>query len=148
MEVLSSSTDKTKELAGRIAKQLVPGDVLALYGDLGSGKTTFTRHLVDALGIDARVQSPTFVIVRKYSIDAYQEIKIVNHVDLYRINLPEEVQDIGLGELFSAENAITVIEWPELAEDLLPKNIKSIYFKDVDEGIRLISSKDFGDIDV
>ena len=67
MEVLLSSTKETKDLAGKIAKKLNPGDTLALYGDLGSGKTTFVNFLVDALGIPARVQSPTFVLHRKYT---------------------------------------------------------------------------------
>lgn len=66
MEITASSTRQTEKLAKQVAEKLKPGDILCLYGDLGSGKTTFTGFLVKALGIYARVQSPTFVIARKY----------------------------------------------------------------------------------
>src|SRR3990167_8191355 len=95
MDVLSRSTQETEELAKRLATQLKSGDVLALHGDLGSGKTTFTAYLVSALGIEKRVQSPTFVILRRYAAETDETaeniggslngIKIVNHLDLYRV---------------------------------------------------------------
>jgi len=138
MEVLSSSTCKTEELAGRIAGSLKPNDVLALYGDLGSGKTTFTGFLVKALGIAARIQSPSFVIMRRYE-NGGDNISAVNHIDLYRLQDENEVNELGLGEVFIEPNCITVIEWPELAEKYLPKNSKKIYFEYVDENTRRIS---------
>jgi len=138
MEVLSTSTQETKELAEKVAKKLNPGAVLALYGDLGSGKTTFVRFLVEALGLSARVQSPTFVLVRRYE-GGLGVIKYVNHVDLYRLISKEEVLDLGLPEFFAEEGAVTVIEWPKLAEDLLPKNVVRVYFKYVEEGQRRIN---------
>ena len=140
MEILSKSTKKTKELAYQIAKKIKVGDVLALYGDLGSGKTTFVRYLVEALQIPARVQSPTFVIARKYEKET-GKIRTINHIDLYRLTTKEEVTDLGLLETMSEENSITLIEWPKIAENLLPKDLIKIYFEYVDENTRRINEK-------
>lgn len=129
MEILSSSPSETKDLATRIAKDLEPGDVLALYGNLAAGKTTFTSFLVSALGSTSRVQSPTFVLMRTYKGDESSNIKVINHLDLYRLESKEDVLDIGLPEIFDIPNAIAIIEWPEIAEELLPKRTKRIYFE-------------------
>ena len=120
MEVTTNSTQETKELAEKLAENIKSGMTLALYGDLGSGKTTFTRFLVEALGQDSRVQSPTFVVAREYGN--------INHIDLYRLTTKEEVEDIGIEEFLADESAINIIEWPELAEAFLPKDRISIYF--------------------
>ena len=145
MDVLSRSTQETEELAKRLATQLKSGDVLALHGDLGSGKTTFTSYLVSALGIEKRVQSPTFVILRRYAAEGVGrsggEVQAVNHLDLYRIQSREEVEDLGLSDLFSEPNSITVIEWPEVAEEFLPENVTKISFEYVDENTRRIHAQ-------
>lgn len=138
MEILSSSTTDTKNLARRIAKVLKPQDVLALYGDLGTGKTIFTKFLVEALGLDSRVQSPTFVILRKY-LGGKGKIKVVNHFDLYRITNTKEVFDLGLSEIFDEDNAISIIEWPKLIEEHLPKDAIKIRFDYVSENERKIT---------
>lgn len=130
MEIITHSTQETKEFAIKLAKDIKPGMVLALYGDLGSGKTTFTRFLVEALGIEKRVQSPTFVIARRYDK--------VNHIDLYRLTSKKEVEDLGFGEMVKDIDTISIVEWPELAEDLLPKDTLRIYFEYVDETSRRI----------
>lgn len=134
MEITTNSTQETKKLAEKLAKNIKPGTTLALYGDLGSGKTTFTRFLVKALGSDSRVQSPTFVVARKY--------KNINHIDLYRLTTKEEVRDIGIEEFLSDKEAINIIEWPELAEEFLPKDIIRIYFEYVDDEKRKIRVQD------
>jgi tRNA threonylcarbamoyladenosine biosynthesis protein TsaE len=128
MEIKLENTEKTEELAGRIAEDLYPGAVIALYGDLGSGKTTFTGFLVKALNIDARVQSPTFVLIREYKSDKKNVIGKVNHIDLYRIKDVKEIEDLGLEEIFAEPDAIAVIEWPELIEEKLPQNVIKIKF--------------------
>ena len=120
MEIIADSTDKTKKLAYEIAKKIKEGYVIALYGDLGSGKTTFVRYLVEGLGLKNRVQSPTFVVVRRYGN--------INHVDLYRLSSKEEVLEIGLEEMMQDKKSITIIEWPEIVEKLLPTNTVKIYF--------------------
>ncbi len=143
MEKIVDSTEETKELAGQLADKLRPRDVLALYGDLGTGKTTFTRFLVHALGIEARVQSPTFIVARVYKKEATntsaKKIKRVNHIDLYRLKNPEEIADLGLKEYFDKEKSITVIEWPELAEKYLPKDTVKIKFEDLGKDKRKIN---------
>lgn len=130
MEIITHSTEETKKFACQIAKKVRPGSVLALYGDLGSGKTTFVRFLVEALGVKNKVQSPTFVIARKYGK--------VNHVDLYRLTTEKEVEDVGIEEILKDKNTVTVIEWPELAEKFLPRDTIRIYFEYVDENSRKI----------
>lgn len=143
MEKIVDSTEETKELVGEIADKLRQGDVLALYGDLGSGKTTFTRFLVHALGIRTRVQSPTFIVTRVYEKEPTnknaKKIQRVNHVDLYRLRNPEEIADLGLKEYFDKEKSITVIEWPELAEKYLPKDTVKIKFEDLGKSKRKIN---------
>jgi tRNA threonylcarbamoyladenosine biosynthesis protein TsaE len=131
MEVIANSTDKTKKLAYEIAKKIKEGYVIALYGDLGSGKTTFVRYLVEGLGLKNRVQSPTFVVVRRYGN--------INHVDLYRLCSKEEVLEIGLEEMMQDKKSITIIEWPEIVEKLLPTNTVKIYFDYIDEKTRKIT---------
>jgi tRNA threonylcarbamoyladenosine biosynthesis protein TsaE len=162
MEITALSTQETKELAEAIAKKIRPKTVLALHGDLGTGKTTFTSFLVKALGMDSRVQSPTFVLIRKYSKKAgqsnvisaknaentidtenskknvYSNLKVY-HIDLYRLTNISEVVDLGLEDVLSEENAIFVIEWPEIAEELLPENTIHIYFENFGEDGRKIN---------
>ena len=130
MENITHSTEETKRLAFEIAKNIKPGDVIALYGDLGSGKTTFTGFLVEGLGLKNRVQSPTFVIARKYGN--------INHIDLYRLGSEEDVENIGLKEMLDDKSSITIIEWPEIAERFLPKDTLRIYFEFIDEKTRKI----------
>lgn len=134
MEVLSNSLAETKKFAQVLALKLRAGDVLALHGDLGSGKTTFVGFLVAALGSIARVQSPTFVLLRKYGGGRLN----VNHLDLYRIGSEAEVVDLGLDELVWEPNAITVIEWPEVATNFLPPTTMHVHFEYKSENERRI----------
>jgi len=135
MEVLSKSPEETKELAFRVASKLKKGDVLALYGDLGAGKTTFVRYLVAALGLEDHVQSPTFVLLRKYGF--------VNHLDFYRLLRAKEALNIGFEELIENSNSITVIEWPELLEDCLPERTIRLHFDYIGENERKITIQNF-----
>lgn len=102
------SETETLELAGRLARELAPGDWVLLKGPLGAGKTVFVRGLAGALGLDEdRVHSPTFTLVTEYGHPAR-----LAHVDLYRIEKPAELDELGLDEL--AENgAILAVEWGE-----------------------------------
>lgn len=131
MEVSTHSTQETKRLAKQIAEGLKPGDVLALYGELGSGKTTFTNFLVKALGISDRVFSPTFVIARRYGGK-------INHIDLYRLTTKKEVLDTGFEEFLNDKDSINIIEWPELVKDLLPAHTIKIRFEETGENSRKI----------
>lgn len=100
-------TEATEALGARIAPLLRRHDVIALYGDLGAGKTTLVRGILRGLGFDGEVASPTFPIVQPY-----EELAVpVWHVDLYRIEDPAELEELALDE--AREDAALLIEWPE-----------------------------------
>jgi tRNA threonylcarbamoyladenosine biosynthesis protein TsaE len=128
MEIQLHSTEDTKKLAFKLAKELKSGDALALYGDLGSGKTTFVRYLAEALNTVSRVQSPTFVILREYKVDL-NNIKKIYHLDLYRLVSASDVEELGFQEIINEAASILCVEWPDLIEHLLPKTTKKIHFK-------------------
>ena len=120
--ILPSETD-TAALAQRIAPMLIAGDVLLLEGDIGAGKTAFSRALIRArLGYDEDVPSPTFTLVQTYE----DEVDIW-HCDLYRLTHPDEAVELGLEEAF--EEAICLIEWPDRLADLAPKTALTLQFK-------------------
>ena len=110
-----SSVEETWALAKELAKELKPGDVVCLEGDLGAGKTTFTQGLAAALGVPGRVTSPTFCIVQEHQSP---DVLLV-HMDLYRLHGEDDVLAIGW-EDYLAAGAIIVVEWPERAGDELP----------------------------
>ncbi len=108
-DALLADAMATSEAGATLAGLLRPGDVVALSGDLGAGKTTFARGLIQALGFTGEVPSPTFPIVIPY---APPELRLpLWHVDLYRIDDPEELEELGLDEA-KADSAL-LIEWPE-----------------------------------
>lgn len=111
-ELLVHSVEETEQLATQLAKLLSPPDILTLEGDLGAGKTTFTKALAKGLGVTRTVNSPTFTIVKHYVGD-YP----LNHLDVYR--LADSDEDLGWDELFYGE-AISVIEWAHLIQEDLP----------------------------
>lgn len=114
--IIQLNTEKdTAALAKKIATQLPKKCVVFLKGDLGAGKTTFVRYLLQALGYEGSVKSPTFTLVEPYEFDDWQ----VFHFDLYRIHAPEELDYIGIQDYF-AQEAVCIIEWPERAQTLLP----------------------------
>jgi len=97
-----------------LGRQAQAGDVVALYGDLGAGKTCFIQGFAEGLGITGPVTSPTFVLVAEY-----EGRHLLYHVDLYRTESLEEIRGLGLEELL-ASDGVTVVEWAEKAEPLLP----------------------------
>lgn len=118
----TNSEMETKRLANKLAILLKPGDVITLEGDLGAGKTTFTKGLGQGLGITRTINSPTFTIVKEYQGEV-----ALYHIDAYRLEDGEE--DIGLEEYFNGDG-ITVVEWASFIEYLLPEerlNIKISY---------------------
>ncbi len=113
--ILKDETD-TERLANALAKTNPTGS-LWLSGDLGAGKTTFTRYLLRALGHTGAVKSPTYTLVEPYNISG----KSVYHADLYRLNDPEELDFIGFFEYFDEPNSLVIIEWASRAETVLLK---------------------------
>ena len=140
MEITTHSSAETKNLAAKISTSLKGGEVLALYGELGSGKTTFTQGLLAALGIKQRLTSPTFVIYKHYKLKTGSgKFKVLNHVDCYRLEGPKDLTGIDLSEIVSDPTAITVIEWPERIEEILPKEVIKVRFETISENERKIT---------
>ncbi len=106
---------QTNELAKHIANACVPPCVIYLQGQLGAGKTTLVRGILQALGITGRVKSPTFTLVEPYRIRDYH----IYHFDLYRLTTPAELVTIGIDDYCSADS-ICLIEWPEKGGEQLP----------------------------
>ena len=129
-----NSVEETWALARDLAKELKPGDVVCLEGDLGAGKTTFTQGLAAALGVPGRVTSPTFCIVQEHK----SENVLLVHMDLYRLHGEDDVEAIGW-EDYLARGAIFVIEWPERAGSLIPQSARRVEFRHLGEERRLVS---------
>lgn len=123
-----------KALAKEIASSLKVGDVLCLYGDLGTGKTTFSGMLINSL-IDTpqNITSPTFNLVHTYDSPKGQ----IWHFDMYRLKSAEEAYEIGIEDALM--HAISIIEWPEIVEPLLPQERVSIHFSHNSKGEFCIS---------
>ncbi|MBU4216958.1 tRNA (adenosine(37)-N6)-threonylcarbamoyltransferase complex ATPase subunit type 1 TsaE [Candidatus Parcubacteria bacterium] len=126
--------------ARKIADKLKGGEVILLSGDLGAGKTTFTRGLGKALGVKQNVNSPTFVVMKVYHANTPTVNKFV-HIDAYRLESGRDLTNIGASEYFGAEKTVTVIEWPEKIADVLPKNTINISIKNVSEDSREFTVK-------
>ncbi len=115
VSLISKSPQETMRLAGQFVKNLKPGDIVFLQGDLGAGKTVFTKGLAKALGIDPqKVSSPTFIIMNHYDGK-----KPLYHFDLYRLENPEELKSVQFDEYFYGQG-ISVIEWPQRLGPLAP----------------------------
>lgn len=117
MRLVSSSSEATERLAGKLAGLLRGGDVITLEAPLGGGKTTFVRGLAVGLGIsEEEVSSPTFVIWQ-----IYQGRLRLHHLDAYRLRSSQELEEIGLAEVLGGQDVV-VLEWPGVAEPLLPND--------------------------
>lgn len=130
MEKITNSEAQTQEVAYEYAKTLKKGDVVLLSGDLGAGKTAFTKGVVKYFGIDERVTSPTYSYLNIYGDFIY-------HYDCYRLSCGEDAERLGLTDYFNGEN-ICLIEWSENIEDVLPINTKKIVITKLGEEKRKI----------
>ncbi|AKF93036.1 tRNA (adenosine(37)-N6)-threonylcarbamoyltransferase complex ATPase subunit type 1 TsaE [Brevibacillus laterosporus] len=124
-----TSQQATQEFAEKLAQLLMPGDFLALEGDLGAGKTTFTQGLARGLGVKRVVNSPTFTIIKEYAgrLPLY-------HMDVYRV--ADQVDDLGLDEYFYGEG-VCVVEWASLIPDYVPEDRMTIHLLQQGENVRL-----------
>ena len=122
-----SSEKNTEELASKFLNKIKPGDIIFLYGEIGVGKTTFVRYLVNKFQKENKLEitevtSPTFNLLSEYQIN---QIKI-NHYDLFRLKSSEEI--INLDLFGDSKNSITLIEWPQMIKEK-PKNLIELYFE-------------------
>lgn len=135
MQFISKSSAQTQNFARKLAQKYKSGGIIALIGDLGAGKTTFSQGFAKGLGINEKIISPTFVLIRQYPLSSPQSM--FYHLDLYR--LENDFNLLGLDEIFSDPSNITLIEWAEKLGDLLPKNITKVYIDKLDGDSRRIS---------
>ena len=114
--------EQTRAFALELAEGLEKGDLIALSGDLGTGKTAFTRYIAEGLGITETVTSPTFTIIQEYRSGRLP----LYHFDVYRVNDEDELFELGYEEYFYGDG-VCVVEWADLIEDLLPEGALRIH---------------------
>lgn len=129
---LSNSAFETENLARKFASKLKGNEVIAFYGDLGVGKTAFTRGVADFFGLKDEVSSPTFALVNEYSSE---KVKIY-HFDMYRINTFEDLESTGFFDYL--ERGIILVEWSENIKEYLPENLIEIKISKTGENSREI----------
>ena len=134
----SKSPEATFAFGKRLAADISGGEVFALYGDLGAGKTAFAQGLASGLGVAQTVNSPTFPIMNIYKIK-HQKIKSFCHIDTYRLADGNELTAIGALDYIGDAGTVTVIEWAEKAVALLPKTAVKVKFETISETERKIS---------
>ncbi|MFH1030480.1 MAG: tRNA (adenosine(37)-N6)-threonylcarbamoyltransferase complex ATPase subunit type 1 TsaE [bacterium] len=141
MYFISHSEEETKKIGKKIAAGFKGGEVLALRGDLGTGKTVLAKGIAEGLGYKGIVNSPTFVLMKIYRVkfrvsnlqfskkSVYKKENVINkaiknicHIDAYRISDAHEIEDIGALEYFLEPSTVSIIEWPEKIKEILPQN--------------------------
>jgi len=131
----TNSPEETERIASSLARSLPPGSVVALYGDLGAGKTVFARGFARGLGITEPLSSPTFTIVQEYPVP---EGGILFHLDLYRIDNSDAALAFGVDEFLNDPDARVLLEWPERIEDILPEGTIRISISHAGEEKRVL----------
>jgi tRNA threonylcarbamoyladenosine biosynthesis protein TsaE len=152
MEYDSKSVLETEKIAGNLAKQIGEmraGEravVVALEGELGAGKTTFTKAFARALGVKQKLTSPTFVIMRHYEIESRitnhesrNKFKTLIHIDAYRLNNGNELKLLGIEEILKNPGNIILIEWSDRVEEILSAGVIKVHIDHIDENTRRIN---------
>ncbi len=142
MKIISKSLNDTEKIAEDFVKKLsfyTPEGalIIGLYGDLGSGKTTFAQDVAEIFGIDETVTSPTYVIEKIYPI-LHAKFKNLIHIDAYRLNSAKELIVLGWQNISSDPQNIILIEWPEKVSEILPENHVKINFRFISDTEREI----------
>lgn len=129
-KIIIYSEKEMIKFAVDFVKKLKGGEIIGLIGDLGAGKTVFVKGLAKGLGIKETIISPTFVLMKIYSLSKKQEeIKNLVHIDVYRLTNPEGIIAIGANEYWQRSDTVTVIEWADKIKKILPPQTKFIKFK-------------------
>lgn len=129
-----------QQLGRELAANLTIGDVLMLHGDLGAGKTTLTQGVAEGLGIEGPVQSPTFTLVREHDAPTMR----LYHLDLYRLDDPDDLEDIGYEVYINPPDGVSLIEWPERAGDWLPERFTIIQIEHLGGDRRSVHISQYG----
>lgn len=122
MKYKTCSASQTQKLAASLAQKYQEGAVIALLGPLGAGKTTFVQGFAQGLGIKEKITSPTFILVKEYTIPHHPQGKLF-HIDLYRLENKTEIKNLGLEEIWDQSANIVLIEWAEKLENLPAQTI-------------------------
>lgn len=144
MKIISNSEKETKEIAKKLVIKILNfkkhkgAVVLGLSGDLGTGKTIFTKNFAKALGVKETVKSPTFNIMKRYKAGDY----FLYHLDVYRINNPKDILDLGWREIIDDSENIVIVEWAEKVRKILPKGHFWLKLSHLKEGSRGIDIKE------
>ena len=140
MKYISKNVKETNSIASMFAMGLRPGETVLLYGDLGAGKTTFVQQIAKTLGIKERILSPTFILQRSYQVNK-SNINNLNHIDLYRIEDPQEIKMLGLSEVLDEKGSVALIEWADRLKNFKLKKGSMINFKYLEDNNREINIK-------
>lgn len=144
VEIITKSAKETKKIAANLSEELKErlllkhAFMIALEGNLGSGKTTFIQGLAAGLGIKENVLSPTFLILKQFIVNQ-KNYKNFYHIDAYRLKNPKELLELGFKDLVKNPENIIVIEWADRVRKILPKNISKIKFENLGKNRRKIS---------
>ena len=136
-EKITTSEEETELFAEEISSRVEGGDIICYFGEVGAGKTVFTRGLCKGLGVTGYVNSPSYIILNLYNSPKYK----IYHYDLYRIFDVEELTEIGFYDFAGKDNSVTIIEWSEKLADELPKKRIDIIIEVIDETKRKFKIK-------
>ncbi|MBI2003538.1 MAG: tRNA (adenosine(37)-N6)-threonylcarbamoyltransferase complex ATPase subunit type 1 TsaE [Parcubacteria group bacterium] len=150
--MITESDKETQRFAGDLVKKLIQKKlnkalVVALEGELGSGKTTFTKGFSKALGIREKILSPTFVLIHKHKLAngkkqiANSQFKNLYHIDAYRLKSEKDLLKLGVKEIFENPENIVLIEWADRVRKIIPRNAAWIYFDHLENHKRKITIK-------
>ena len=141
MKIISKSFAETEKFAqdfvAKLESKKDEATLVALSGELGSGKTTFVQCVARALGVKENITSPTFVLIKNYQLPATNH-KLLYHIDAYRLERGEELAKLGFEEIVANPNNLIFLEWPENVAEVLPKDYLTIKFSFIDKATRAI----------
>ncbi len=138
-KIITKNSKETKNLGKKMSLSFKGGEVICLFGDLGSGKTTFTQGMLEGLHVDGPYTSPTFAILKEYDLQKTNgAINKICHIDTYRVN-EGDIIDLGWNDFAGNKNCITIVEWAEKIENIIPFDAVKIYFRWINENEREIT---------
>jgi tRNA threonylcarbamoyladenosine biosynthesis protein TsaE len=146
--IQSNSVEETQKLAESLAKEIItePSNkgafIIALHGELGAGKTSFAQGVAKGLGIEERVLSPTFIVVKEFPISKKNSFSNLIHIDCYRLEKSKDLLDLGWSGMISDPSNIILVEWAEKVKDILPEDTRDIHLSFIDETTREIQLSD------